>query len=290
MDRNIINKVIIGFLIYSLVLMFIGKQLPFIPQIKLGGKMQHVESSDLRQNVLEKFLKGEKGGYSIYYKNLKTGETFGVDENKMQTAASLNKLPIVAYLYNQASDGKINLEDKISIQKDDIQDYGTGSIRYGGEGQVYSLKTLTKLALEQSDNTAAHVLSLRLGTENIQKYARSLGLISTNMVNNKTTAADMGRLLAAIYERKVANEALTRELLDFMKDTDFEDRLVRFLPKNVSTHHKAADGVAFVHDVGIIDNGKSPFVLSVLTSEVSNQGKAKEVISKIAEFIYERGN
>ncbi|HVZ67092.1 MAG TPA: serine hydrolase [Patescibacteria group bacterium] len=287
MDKHIFTKIIGAFLIYSLLLLFVGRQLNFIPQIHFGSK-KVVTTQDTRKQVLDKFLKGEKGEYSIYYKNLKTGEEFGIDENKVQTAASLNKLPYVAYLYNQAGKGKINLQDQITIQKDDIQDYGTGSLRYAEPGGSYSLKTLTKLAMEQSDNTAAHVLGVRLGVDNVQSYTNSLGMLATNLENNTTSAKDMGTILEDLYMGKVVNSALKLELLDFMKDTDFEDRLARNIPKTVSVYHKAGDGVGFVHDAGIIDDGKNPFILVVMTAEVPDIEHAKSTIGKIAQFIYQK--
>src|SRR3989344_4086989 len=101
MNKEILRNIIIVFLAYSVALLFIGRQLVFIPQIKLGGNNATEAGPNLRKSVLEKFLSEEKGSYSIYYKNLTTGEEFGIDENKVTTAASLNKLPIVALLYNQ---------------------------------------------------------------------------------------------------------------------------------------------------------------------------------------------
>ncbi len=272
------------FIIFSLLLLFIGRQLSFIPQISFGTAKE--SSQDLRKDVLEKFLKGEKGSYSIYFKDLKTGDEFGIDENKVLTGASLNKLPLVAYLYNQAARGKQNLEDKIVIQKEDIQDYGTGSLRYAAPGGSYSLKTLTKLSLEQSDNTAAHVLGIRLDLKNVQAYIKSLGLVSTDMVNNKTSAHDMGKLLELIYNRKITNSALTPELFDFMKDTDFEDRIPRDIPKNIPIYHKVGDGIGFIHDAGIIE-AKNPFVLAILTSDIQDENEAKKTIGKIAKFIFD---
>src|SRR3989344_8211261 len=147
-----VKNLTIVLVVYSIVLLFVGRQLSFLPQIKFGSREA---AEDIRKNVLEKFLKGEKGSYSIYYKDLATGQEFGINENKVLTAGSLNKLLIISYLYNLARDNKINLADKITIQKKDIQDYGTGSLRYTGVGKPYTLKTLTQLALEQSDNTAA---------------------------------------------------------------------------------------------------------------------------------------
>jgi beta-lactamase class A len=283
MDKKALLNLLLIIVVYSFILLFVGRQLTFIPQFSAGAKK--VEASDLRQNVLEKFLKGEKGTFSIYYKDLTTGDEFGIDENKVQTGASLNKLPIVAYLYNLASQSKKDLEAKITIQKDDIQDYGTGSIRYDGEGKSYTLKTLAKLAFEQSDNTAAHVLAVQVGRDNVQRYAKTLGLTSTDMENNKTSARDMGRILDLVYQRKVTNEPLTREFMDFLRDTDFEDRLARNLP-TVPIYHKAADGVGFVHDVGIVDDGKKKYILAILASDISNEESAKVTIGKISEFVY----
>jgi beta-lactamase class A len=211
---------------------------------------------------------------------------FGIDENKVQTAASLNKLPIISYLYSEAGKGKQNLEEQIIIQKDDIQDYGTGSIRYEGEGKSYSLKSLTKLALEQSDNTAAHILGVRLGLDNVQKYSLGLGLVATHIDNNQTSARDMGILLDAIWSGKVTNTPLKLELLDFMRNTDFEDRLARNIKDKAKVYHKAGDGVGFVHDVGIIEGNKKVFILSILASEAGSIEEAKSKIGKIAEFIY----
>ena len=288
-----VKKLIIAFVVYSIVLLFAGRQLSFIPEMRFGSGTQ---AKDIRKNVLGKFLKEEKGSYSIYYKDLATGQEFGINENKVLIAGSLNKLLISSYLYSLAGDNKINLEDKITIQKKDIQDYGTGSLRYDGEGKPYTLKTLTQLALEQSDNTAAYVLSLRLGEDKIQEYGKKIGLVSTNMANNKTTARDMGKILELIFLKKVTTESLTAELLDFMKDTDFEDRLVRNIPSSVAVYHKAADTINMVHDVGIIDpsassgQAKNPFILAILTSDIKDEGEAKRVIGKVAKFIYDRGN
>ena len=289
-----VKKIILGLVVYSVVLLFVGRQLSFLPQIKLGSDKSNAQ--DIRKKVLEKFLKEEKGSYSVYYKDLKTGQEFGVNENKVLTGGSLNKLLIISYLYNLARDNKINLDDKITIQKKDIRDYGTGSLRYTGAGKSYALKTLTQLALEQSDNTAAYVLSIKLGEDKIQEYGKRLGLESTNMANNKTTARDMGKILELIYSRKITSDPLTREFLDFMKDTDFEDRLVRDIPSQVSVYHKAADATNMVHDVGIIDpsttlgaSGTS-FILAILTSDIENGEEAKKTIGKIAKFIYDRGH
>lgn len=273
------------FLFYSFFLILLGRNLSFIPQLDFAKEEKAKDTEEIR-GELTTFLKELPGQFSIYYKDLKTGEEFGLQENSVLTAASLNKLVIVGYLYNLASKKEINLEDKIVIQEQDIQDYGTGSLRYQKPGEPYTLKYLAQLAFKQSDNTAAHVLTIRLGEENVQEYARQLGMKATDMVENETSPADIGRFLELLYMGKITTPALTQEMMDFMRDTDFEDRIPRFLPKEAVVYHKIGDAVTLVHDGALIDNGKSPFILVIMSHNLKDEEKAKESIGKIAQFIY----
>jgi len=265
--------------------LILGRNLSFLP--KFDFRSNEGKTKDVKKEVRD-FLSKQKGSFSIYYKDLKTGEEFGIDENKVLTGASVNKLIITSYLYNLAKDKKIDLEEKIAVQEDDVQDYGTGVIRYEGAGNIYSLKTLTKLSLEKSDNTAIYILNVKLGVDNVQKYAEKIGLKSSSIVNNETSAKDIGKLLELIYTKKVTSDPLTLEFLGFMKDTDFEDRLPIYLKSSIAVYHKTGDGIGFIHDVGIIDDGKDPFILAVLTSDIKDEKEAKKAIGMIAKIVYEK--
>jgi beta-lactamase class A len=112
-------------------------------------------------------------------------------------------------------------------------------------------------------------------------------MASTDMDDNKITARDTGVLLEKLYNRKIASEALTRELLDFMKDTDFEDRLPLYISNKATVYHKTGDAVRMVHDAGIIVDSNSTFILSVLSSDVQDEKAVKEEMGKIAEIAYQ---
>jgi beta-lactamase class A len=143
---------------------------------------------------------------------------------------------------------------------------------------------LAKLALKQSDNTAAHILAERIGMDVIQKTIKSWGLKQTNMEDNKTTTYDMYLLFKRMYDGKVASEARTRELFGFMQDTDIEDRLPALLSSKVDVYHKTGDATGSYHDVGIIKDGNTIFFLGILTSDNQDAGDtAKETIAKVAK-------
>lgn len=282
------RKIVI-FLFYSFFLILIGRNLTFIPQIYFDNSSKPKDPAVIRQKIVD-FLKTQSGVYSVFYENLKTSDTFGINENSILTGASMNKLPIVGYLYNQAFKKEIDLQEKIVLQKEDLQSYGTGSLRYEKPGQAYTLQYLANLTLQKSDNTAAHILTIRLGEANIQEYAYQIGMNSTSMVDNDTSSRDVGRFYKALYKNKIATLPLTKEILGYMENTEIEDRIPKYLPKGIRVYHKTGDAVTFVHDGGVIDDGKSPFILVVMTSNLKDETKAKNTIGKIAKMVLDAHN
>jgi beta-lactamase class A len=282
------RKIVI-FLFYSFFLIIIGRNLSFIPQIHLETTSAPKDPEAIRQKIVD-FTKTQDGAYSIFYEDLNTGETFGIHENSILTGASLNKLPIVGYLYNLASKKEIDLQEKIVLQKEDLQDYGTGNLRYEEPGQAYALQYLAQLTLQKSDNTAAHVLNIRLGDANVQSYAYQIGMNSISMADNDISARDVGKFYEVLYKNKIANAPLTKEVLGYMENTETEDRIPKYLPKGIHVYHKTGDAVTFVHDGGIIDDGKSPFILIVMSSNLKDEAKAKDTIGKIAKMIFDAHN
>jgi len=285
--KNYYRRRLAVILVFAIFFIMLGRQLSFLPIINLSSD---AKEQDLK-NEASKIIKNKNGFYSVYYKDLKSGKSFGISENQTGTGASVNKLPIVASLYLLNKQGKINLDEKITIQKKEVQDYGTGSLRYQTFPLTISLRNLAKLALKESDNTAAHVISVKIGEDVIQKIVSSWGMKSTKMADNKTTTYDIEVLFEKIYKGEVANPANTKELLEFMTDTDFEDRLPKNLPSNVKIYHKTGDGEGFVHDVGIIDTGKKAYYLGVMTSDIgNNEDQTKKTIAEISKKIFEALN
>lgn len=277
-------------IIYTLLVLIIGRNLSGLPRFYLFSSPQEEKDRfvTLLKDQTKRQLAGAAGNYGIYYADITTGQQFGINEKQIFTAASVNKVPIVAVLYHLDHTKKIDLDETLTLQAKDIQDYGTGSLRYKKPGGIYSLKTLAKLSLQESDNTAAYILAQRIGVPVIQRTITSWGLTQTDMANNKTSAYDMYLLYKRIYELKVTNLAKTQELLGFMIDTDIEDRLPARLPQDTNVYHKTGDATGSLHDVGIVNKEKTVFFLGILTSDIGNQETAtKERIGDIAKSIYD---
>lgn len=226
--------------------------------------------------------------YSLYIKDYNSDFALGINESVIYTAASVNKIPILAALYYFVQNGDIDLDKSVTLQAADIQDYGTGVLRYDAPGSVYTIKTLARLMMQKSDNTAAYILLNHVvGIERTQKLLVDWGLTQTDMGNNKTSNKDMGRLFEKIATGKVANRAYTDEMLSFLTDSDFEDRLPAMLPKGVTVYHKIGTEVRIIHDVGIVTDGKLNYYVGIFTSDVPNQDETVSLMAKLSKIIYD---
>lgn len=236
---------------------------------------------------IKSYTEKQTGIYSVYIYDLTKKKGFGFNETTIFTAASVIKLPILATLYYEAQQGKIDLDRRITIQTKDIQDYGTGVIRYEGPGGVYSLKSLAQILIEKSDNTAAYVLTSILGEKRIQELADQWGLTQTDIHNNKTSNSDMARLMAKMYTGQITNQAFTQEMIGFMDDTDFENRLPALLPEDIKVYHKIGNEVGNIHDVGIVVLPNRTYYIGVMTNDVLDDASAEKSIAEISKMVYE---
>ena len=226
--------------------------------------------------------------YSIVVEDYTSDFLLNVSEGEIFVAASVNKVPILAALYYYAGKGEIDLNRDVTIQANDIQDYGTGSIRYDKPGSVYSVKTLAKLMIKQSDNTAAYILANHIiGFPKLKTIVSEWGLTQTDMVKNTTSNQDTAKLFRMIYDGKIANQAYTQEILSFLKDTDFETRLPAKLPERVITYHKIGTEAGIVHDAGIVTDGKVTYYIGVFTNGVSEGEEADTLMADVSKAIYE---
>lgn len=241
----------------------------------------------LKKKILEKTTP-YWNDYSISIINLQSDFSLKISDEEMFEAASVNKISILATLYALVQKEEIDLEESITLQQADVQDYGTGSLRYVTPGTVYTIKSLAKIMMSQSDNTAAYILANHIiGIEKMQSILTSWGLIQTNIIENTTSNADMYILLKKMYSGSIVNEALTKEMLSFMKDSDFEDRIPALLPPDVTVYHKIGNGIGLLHDVGIVIGPTTKYYCGIFVSGYTNETETIQRIAEISKLIYE---
>ena len=259
-----------------------------IPDSSLLQILKQEKDPDKLVTIIKQTIGNAWDNYSIYVVDFKSKFSMGINESTIYSAASVNKVPILAVLYAEAEKGNVDFDRVITLQEQDRQDYGTGSIRYDPAGTTYSVKTLARLMIQQSDNTAAYLLANYIvGLDTVQTYVNSWGMMQTDMVNNKTSNTDMEILFRKIVDKKIVGHALSPELLDLLKDSDFEDRLPALLPKDVIVYHKIGTGVGSVHDVGIVSGSNVTYYIGIFTSDITDEEQSSVLLSQVSKKIYD---
>lgn len=250
--------------------------------------MKPQKDPDVLREKIKKMIADAWDNYSVLIIDYNSAFKLGMNESTIYAAASINKVPILAAIYDKAKQGNINFDKVITLQKEDIQDYGTGSIRYDAPGSTYSVKTLIRLMMQKSDNTAAFLLAnYIIGLSTVQSYIDQNGLTQTDMINNKTSNKDMAILLEKIYRKKITSPALSDEMLGFMADSDFEDRIPGLLPKDTTVYHKIGTGTGAVHDVGVVEHGKTAYYIGIFTSDVGDEEQAAKLAAEVSKEVFD---
>ncbi len=264
---------------------------PFVqntPQPKTFNLFKRKKTADDLLEKINAVIGSEWSDYSILVEDYTSDFALKLSEGEIFVAASVNKVPILAALYYYANKGEIDLDRDVTIQANDIQDYGTGSIRYQGAGSVYSVKTLAKLMIKQSDNTAAYVLANHIiGFPKLKAIVAQWGLTQTDMVKNDTSNQDMAKLFRMIYEGKITDTAHTQEMLSFLKDTDFETRLPADLPDTATSYHKIGTEANVIHDAGIVTDGKLAYYIGIFTGGTSEGERVDKLMAQVSKTVYD---
>lgn len=240
------------------------------------------------KSELEAFVSTLPASYGISFKDLTTGQTFGLNENQAFKAASLNKLPTVLYLNDLDAQGKLSLHDRI------VYDPATDLNPQGGimqieavEGASYSLRTLANLSITLSDNTAHQMLLRLLGRDKIAAFMREIGGLEPYPGGeNLMTARDMATYLGAVVDFAATSPELGPRLIDDLSNTIWHFGLPGMLPPTVQVAHKEGAIFAVQNDAGIV-YARFPYILVVLSNGDTNEDEGFRLISEISRKVYD---
>lgn len=279
----------IAFILIALLL-FLG--------FKKSGNKLTLEITGHRVNLAEavdKALFGAKGSYAVAIKNLKTGEEYYRDENKIYDAGSLYKLATMLAVFEQIERGEISEDEIITGNVSDINRI-MGVTNEEAEVEQETIEFTIKNALRQmitiSHNYAAALLTQKVGVVKAQEAINRLGLKNTLIDSQdkpKITARDLLMLFEKIYKREGVSAYVSARALDLLLEQELNDRIPKYLPGEAKVAHKTAEIDYQKHDAGIVFTLKGDYVIVVL-SESDNPSAASERIANLSKEVYEYFN
>ena len=234
---------------------------------------------------LQRYLATYSGDYGMYFYNLETKEGFGIRDKEKYIAASTSKIPVNLYLYKLVAEGKINLDTKVKYLEED-KEYGSGKIIKEPYGSEYTLKELSKFSIELSDNCAINMIIRTVGKENFINYMNNLGAV-IDYHTYRSSPYDMYLYLKELYKLNIENSDVYGDMLSYLKNTIYNDRIPKLLPKDIEIAHKIGDylDIPSYNDVGIV-YAKQPYIISLMCNEI-NIDEAYEIMQNTSKIVYD---
>ncbi|MCR5175763.1 MAG: class A beta-lactamase-related serine hydrolase [Anaerovibrio sp.] len=238
-------------------------------------------------------LLGDSGDeYSIFVlKGDDAGDPLIIN-NKVRRSASMIKVFIMAYLMDEVSHAKLNLNSTLTLKASDKVG-GAGIISGWSTGTEISLDTLTRLMITESDNTATNMLIDYLGMDNINSYIRQKGYSDTVLQRkmmdleavsagreNYTSVKDLGDFFTGLNNHSCVSYEYDQKMVDILlKQTDTEV-FPAALPQ-VQIAHKTGELDHLYDDGGIIYTENGSYIVVVMNDGVAR----REAVSKMKRIL-----
>ena len=230
------------------------------------------------------------GVWSVYVKNLNTGEEILLNETPLYSA-SLIKAFVMAETYE-------NMEDVLTHQETFMK-----ADRAAAERKVDDLLwNMITVSDNESCNELGRLQSEKHdfldGAEKVNEYLKKEGYTKTSYQStlhpsasklitlgghNQTTVTDCGKLLERIYRGECVSKEASEEMLDLLKNQQNTSKIPEGLGVDVPTANKTGETDEDQHDIAIVYGTKTTYILCVMSENASN---AIANIRNISRVVY----
>jgi beta-lactamase class A len=257
------------------------------------------ENLALKTQLQALSTKNSKLDASHLFIALDSGEYSNLGADRALPAASTIKLPILIALFQDIDAKKVQLTEKITIDKDSIVGEA-GDLQEEKPGTQVSLEVVMTKMITVSDNTATNLLIRRLGGQTaLNQRFRSWGLKTTAINHqlpdlegtNVTTAKELAGLMVAINRGKIVSDSARTEILRLMSNTKRNTMLPQGLGTGAKIAHKTGDIGTLVADVGAIElpSGKI-YIAAVLVKRPYNDPAGPALVRQMSKVAYQHFN
>lgn len=251
-----------------------------------------INFSQLREQINTYMTQNNlKGG--LYFEYLPTGTSVRIAGDEEQVAASLMKLPVVMELYRAAELGRINLDTTVALKQEWL-DPAFGDLYKQGAGYKLTLREAAKLALTKSDNTA--IAAILDSTKDLLKTDENVissldvAFVRDDKLLLSISARSYASFLKCLYFSCYLTKDSSQQILNFMTESDFNNRLRSTIPENVKIAHKIGNySNTTQSDCGVVYVEKRNYVLCAML-QVSDTNEGNKHIADISKIAYDYVN
>ncbi|EKE20862.1 MAG: hypothetical protein ACD_7C00457G0003 [uncultured bacterium] len=260
-----------------------------------------LKSSELRiKKIIQEEIieKNPENNISFYYRDLKNGPAFGLNEQMQYSPASLLKVPLMIAYYKYAEKDSDIFDKEITFNNPSPEFYQQ-EMRPAKSleiGKNYKVGELMEFMIKYSDNEATNLLFQNMNLDDLNMIFSDLGINAPNLYdpNNSITTKDYASFFRILYNASYLSRDMSEKALGLLSTVDYKNGLVAGVPDNVIMAHKFGEReslnenkkiVRQLHDCGIIYYSDRPYLLCIMTKGDKFEDLSK-IISKISNVIY----
>lgn len=250
---------------------------------------------DIKSIIDQKVRNKEITVASVYYRNLNTGQWFGVNQDETFIPASLFKVPLmIAYLKDAERSPEL-LSKKIvnTLSKDTNENEIIKPLKTIIQGQSYTVDELLSYMIEYSDNNATYLLFQNINQITLKEVFDDLdiNLPKENSDTGFISVNNYSLLFRVLYNATYLNHEMSEKGLEMLSKIDFKEGIRTASPRNSTIADKfgeyslIANGKVSnqqLHDCGIVYYPDHPYILCIMTKgdSLDNLKKAIQDIAK----------
>ena len=262
------------------------------------------------QQQIEKRIADSHAEVAVAFRALDGKSEWSFHPDDSFHAASTMKLPVMIELFHQAKEGKLRLDDPLTIHNE-FHSIVDGSLYkldpaedseadlYKAEGQTRTLRQLCELMITVSSNLATDLLMQKLGVEKIRSSVHALGAEGMNVLrgvednkafekglNNTTTARGLQVLLTAIADGKAVDADSSRQMIEMLERQQFNEGIPSGVPPGTRVAHKTGEITKIHHDAAIV-YAPRPFVLVILVRGLADEKDSSALMADMTRILYQ---
>lgn len=215
-------------------------------------------------NEINTYYNESKNRFAFKYVDIYTGFSVSYNENQKIFTASTIKAPTDIYIYEQASQGLVDLDEELLYTEKYYND-GAGYIKLGPINKLYTIRELVHNSAYYSDNIAHTMLMDRFKRQNLLEFWQEKGteaIYTQNTIWGLTNAHDAAIYMNELYDFYENNEEYGTELMN-----NFIDNGGQFFtaPEGLKSANKSGCAGSTMHDISIVFD-ENPYILIALSN------------------------
>lgn len=269
-------------------------------------------TNELRQK-LNQIIATKNATVGISIKGIEDKDTLNINGNLEVPMMSVFKFHIALTVLNQVDKGKLSLNQKVFIKKEDLLPDTWSPMRddYPNGNMYLTLDQLLRYTVSHSDNNGCDILLNSVGgTDSVQKFINNQGIndftikvneqqmsIWDNLYINTTTPLATTQLLEKFYKGKILKKRTTKYLYQIMVETSRGITWMKAgFPENTELAHRT--GISgtnennlrvAMNDVGSVTlpNGKHVILSIYLKNITEEREETEKIIKDIAKATWD---